>query len=204
LSDEERARASRFVFDRDREQYRAAHILARRALSACDPGVQPAQWVFISSPHGRPEVAAPQTDTRLRFNISHAAGLVGCIVAADVDCGIDVEGIDRAIDIESLAGIALTPEEIETIRAMPEAARAESFFRRWTLKEAYAKARGLGVGIPFQELAVELGPPIRIVADDDGWQLASWSVGTHWAAIALRHGAGPPLDVILHDGPPGH
>lgn len=208
LSEDERERASRFVFEQDRDAYLTAHVLLRGALSSCCPSVEPSAWVFERAGRGRPEIAHPHTDARLRFNISHTRGLAACVVTAGVDCGVDVERIDRRIDVESLGASVLAASEVEVLGALPESARAEYFLRLWALKEAYAKARGLGLALPFNRLAVELGPPIQIHADTAlepdaaAWQFTSWTPATHVAAVAVRGGPATSFRFVKHTTPP--
>src|SRR5262245_43112929 len=91
ISPAENARMRQFRFEQDRDSYRAAHALARFALSWCETAVPPHAWVFEETSHGRPEIAAGRGFPQLRFNISHTRQLVTCIVTRELDCGVDVE-----------------------------------------------------------------------------------------------------------------
>lgn len=194
LSSEERGRAERFAFELDRQLFRCARGLARAALSACTPGVTPNEWVFSFGAHGKPEVAQPPS--RLRFNVTHARACVACIVALDVDCGVDVEHVERRANLMRLAEGVLTRRERQALAALPDAERPDRFFRHWTLKEAYAKARGLGLSLPFD--GFEVDPTVRPIglrlyapADDDAscWQLEQHEVRPHyWLSVAIRRG----------------
>ncbi len=93
LDGEERDRASRFVFERDRAHFVAAHALKRRMLtSVC--GGDPTSWAFVKGRNGKPALAG-----RLHpfFNISHCRGLVACAVSPRIEVGIDVEPVDRVV-----------------------------------------------------------------------------------------------------------
>lgn len=183
LSAVERARMQRFLFERDRLSYMAAHGLVRLALSTFLP-VAPEAWVFHYDASGKPEIV----DSPLRFNISHTHGLVACVIATEIDCGIDVERLNRPTDIHSLAKKVLSPAERAALFAAPESAQPERFFAYWTLKEAYVKARGCGISIPLDRCSFE--PRLTLVDDDpDDWQFERWSpTSQHVLAVALRSG----------------
>lgn len=76
----------------------------------------------------------------LFFNLSHAGDFVACAVSR-APVGIDIEG-SRPYR-EKVAERFFSPQE----RAwMADGAPAQRFFALWTLKEAYAKAVGIGIG----------------------------------------------------------
>jgi 4'-phosphopantetheinyl transferase len=68
------------------------------------------------------------------------------------------------------------------------------FFELWTLKEAYVKARGLGLAIPLRAFSFQRSPAgewriefaAAIKDDPDGWRFRSWRVGVaHQVALAV-------------------
>lgn len=211
LSLAERERMTRFHFERDRQAFVAARGLVRTALSACVASVPPAAWEFGHNEHGKPEIAAPAITPALRFNISHARGLVACLLTVQTDCGVDVETLDHATDVSRLAGKVLSPAEYARLLSAPAHARRELFFGYWTLKEAYVKARGCGISLPLDRCAFEFRPEgIRAELDpslnDDGaeWQFAQWSpTKKHLLAVALRGGRSAAYRIVRHDLPPG-
>jgi 4'-phosphopantetheinyl transferase len=78
-------------------------------------------------------------------------------------------------------------------------ARLRGFFRVWTLKEAYTKALGAGVGFDFARLDLDLGATTPVLRVDGalvvGWALAAWEVNvrgeTYMGALARFVGPGP-------------
>ncbi len=157
LSDEERAKAARFMFAHDRDCYVAAHALVRATLSACFARA-PQDWTFVTNAWGKPRVAASDASARLSFNLSHTRGCVAVAVALDREVGVDVERMapDRAD--EAVARQLFAPAEFAAYHDEPEAQRAEAFFDFWTLKEAYIKAVGLGVALPLKDFAFTRDP----------------------------------------------
>lgn len=198
LSPTEKDRMRRFRFEQDRAAFRAAHALARIALSSIEATVSPHEWVFEETSHGRPEISLDCGVPRLRFNISHTRGVVACIVTRDLDCGVDVELMHRCNDLHALAHTVLAPAELAKIAAAPDTERPTLFCRYWTLKEAYAKALGLGISLAFDCVAFELYEgSARLHSGSDEWYFAQWlPTPTHTVATAVR--ARGPVRLIRH------
>ena len=197
LDDEERARADRFHFERDRVAYIGAHALTRTLLSAYGT-LRPGAWRFEVGAHGKPALvqAGPC------FNLSHTRGLVACAVAACA-VGVDVEAMDRPQTGEGIAGRYFTAVEQAQIAAVPEAERRAVFFRLWTMKEAVMKATGLGFHLPLDAFSVTLEPAgVRFRSADEGpaWWFEQWGVGpAHRLAVAVRMAEAPVFDVRQAD-----
>jgi 4'-phosphopantetheinyl transferase len=147
LSPEERARGDRYLFPRNRHEHLVAHALKRQALSRFAPSVDPRDWRFVAGEHGKPSIVEPAC--RLRFNLSHTDGLVACLVALEAEVGVDVEQTARRSDTVGIADRFFAVPEVEALRALPESAQRARFFEYWTLKEAYIKARGMGLALPW-------------------------------------------------------
>jgi 4'-phosphopantetheinyl transferase len=190
LSDEERQRMSRFCFERDRLLFLVAHALVRTTLSRF-ADAPPAAWRFRTGSHGRPEIATPPS--RLRFSLSHTRGLAACAVTIDADIGLDVENLSSGAALD-VAERFFSPREVRDLFGRPEASRRDRFVEFWTLKEAYIKARGLGLSLPLQAFSVytdsegawriAFEPPLD--DDPERWWLWSSRLGdSHQAALAI-------------------
>jgi 4'-phosphopantetheinyl transferase len=142
--------------------YLAARVLTRSTLSRY-AGVPHNAWRFTTNEHGRPRIDWPREYRDIHFNISHTAGLVVIAVGRIPEIGIDVETLDRDVEIDEIAGSILSEAEAhEWARGAPEA-RRDSFFSIWTLKEAYMKARGLGFSLPPRSFEfADLDGPISL------------------------------------------
>lgn len=202
LSPAENDRMQRFHFTRDRDEFRVAHALARLTLSSCEASVRPRAWVFEKTSHGRPEVSARCGVPGLRFNISHSRGVVACIVTRDLDCGVDVESIDARYDLHDLSRTVLAPSELARFTAATETGQSLLFCRYWTLKEAYAKALGLGMSLMFDKIPFDLYEGgARLHAHPDEWNFEHWSpTSTHTVAVAIR--SREPVHLNRHCGLP--
>ena len=163
LDDAERARAARFVRAESRIDFIAAHALSRAALGTCT-GHPPAAFAFEAGAHGKPAARIGGRPAGVAFNLSHTRGLVGVAIADGARAlGLDVEPIDRRAPF-GVARRYFTAEEVGWLDRLPEAARAEGFFRLWTLKEAFIKATGKGLTQDPRELLVPgfaAGDPVR-------------------------------------------
>jgi 4'-phosphopantetheinyl transferase len=155
LTDEERNAIDRFHFQNDRRDRLFARILTRSALSAFT-GVPPDVWRFRRDSNGKPTVELPQQFEQLTFSLSHTRGLIACLVGSDRMLGIDVEYVDRIDDWTTVAKGVLSSSEITCLRGLPERDQRRRFFELWTLKESYAKAIGLGLGLPLDRVAFEI------------------------------------------------
>jgi 4'-phosphopantetheinyl transferase len=160
LNDDERERAARFHFEVDRREFIAAHALLRTMLTFYLDRPAPA-WRFSADADGKPALAREVALPEYQFNISHTRGLVAAAVAADGRLGIDVEKIDPAKADFSVAKAYFAPSEVAILQRKPEAEQPIWFFRFWTLKEAYIKAIGTGLGTALDSFAFAFDP-IRI------------------------------------------
>jgi 4'-phosphopantetheinyl transferase len=209
LSGDERRRAARFVFDRDRRDFTAAHALARRALSLV-AAIEPQAWRFDVSLHGKPSVVREQAGTpALAINMSHTHGLVACAVALGRRLGIDVEHVDRCTDRHAIAKRYFSPSELTMLEGCDERTAATRFIELWTLKESFIKAVGTGLahglrsfGFEFRERRqLHFVPPPGTAADT--WQFALYepSAGYRLAvAVDRSERASSPCRIVLRDG----
>jgi 4'-phosphopantetheinyl transferase len=187
LDSHERARWGRFQFCRDRRLYSSAHALLRVALSRY-AAVDPSDWRFEAGPFGRPELAGAFADLGLRFNLSHTRGLAACAITRNYAIGIDVESLGTPIDFLTIARMHFTGSECAEIAAAPAELRSDVFLSLWTLKEAYVKARGVGLSLPLKSFSVTVAPPSIRPAPDDcpNWYASlSRQDGRYLVAVAM-------------------
>lgn len=203
LSEDERARESRFHFDADKERFVIGRALARLQLSRFLGG-DPRSWGLVTNRYGRPELPV-QGPRPLGFNVSHTSGLVACAVTGTAEVGVDVERVTRQLT-HDIAERFFAPAEVADLRRLSAEEQARAFFDYWTLKEAYIKARGMGLALPLAHFAFRLQPPappaIRfdVELDDDAatWQFAqSWPTDEHRLAVAVRRPPGDDREIRI-------
>ncbi len=153
-----------------RHTYLTGRALCRLCLSEY-AAVDPAEWRFTQNEFGKPQIAAPQAFKSLQFNISHAEGLVVCLLSRAGEVGVDAENISCTPDVELIAGNFFSGREAASLTALPERERNARFFKLWVLKEACLKAMGRGLGSGDERFTIALdenGEPEAI----DGWHFA--------------------------------
>lgn len=154
LTEEELARHARFHFDHSKREFLAGRALMRGAL-AHYLGVEPSEVRFDFGREGKPELRDPGDRARgLAFNMSHTRGLVAFAIARGEMIGVDVESIEPKRADSGIAERFFSRDECEFLSKLTAANRVEFFFRYWTLKEAYLKARGLGLALPLKEFTM--------------------------------------------------
>ncbi|MEU0915395.1 4'-phosphopantetheinyl transferase family protein [Streptomyces althioticus] len=218
LDEHEHDVARRFMFPRDRRQYLVAHVLVRRVLSLVT-GVPEAEAAIWRSSRGRPFLRSAFGDGPGRpvpdFNLSHAHGHNVVAVGHGRRVGVDVERTDRAAErgLDWIVQSYSCEERARLAELPPGRQRDRATLRLWTLKEAYAKARGLGLGLPFDSFAFEL-------ADDRGvlrFRPPDDDTAERWTFVELqprpevlvslavergRENSGPARRLFVHDGFP--
>jgi 4'-phosphopantetheinyl transferase len=175
LERHELERASRFVFERDRRRHLLTRALARTTLARFT-GIAPEDIRFAENAYGRPEIANEAGRALdIRFNLSHTAGLVVLALTSGRDVGIDVEAVSRRDASLDIADRFFSPSEAAALRTQPASDRDRRFFDYWTLKEAYIKARGMGLSLSLDkfsfrftgrsEIDLEIDPDLGDSAD---------------------------------------
>ncbi len=150
LSDAEQDRAARFRVNSARADYISTRLLLRTALS--DRLEQPpGTFRIVIGRHGKPSLEAE--GPVVEFSLSHSCGWCACATAS-VPVGLDIECTSREIDIEAIAGRFYTHDEKRQLRGLSGSDRRMRCFELWTLKEAYAKALGLGFGAKGAALSI--------------------------------------------------
>lgn len=168
LSEDERRRAARFYFDKDRDLFvlgkRMTRTLLGRAL-----GLPPAALAFTQGPRGKPELSG--AGEGWVFNLAHSGTYVFVALGRERRLGVDVERERPDMDLVELGRRFFCPREIALLEAGPESETRRLFFKFWTLKEAYLKAEGSGLSISLTAMDASgvpdafLAPPCPPVED---------------------------------------
>ncbi len=149
LSKDERRRWETLAVAELRAEYLTSRALVRTALSHYHSTL-PGSWRFTQNMYGKPFT---NPECGLEFNLSNCRGLVVCLVAKGSEVGVDVESHKRAVRISELASDVFSQSEISQLESLDRLARTDRCLSLWTLKEAYVKALGLGLHLPFNEFS---------------------------------------------------
>ena len=176
LSDDERERADRFHFERDRRRFTCARAVLRRVLAEyLDADAR--ELTFSYGPNGKPALSG-RFERALTFNVSHSHELGLVAIGRDVEMGVDVEAVRAMDDADDIASRFFSPREAAQLRSLPAAERTGAFFACWTRKEAYLKALGSGLAKPLDEFDVTFAPgeSATLVVHADARETARWSL----------------------------
>jgi 4'-phosphopantetheinyl transferase len=180
LSPDERQRAARFAFERDRRRYIVARARLRQLLGE-RLGAVPESLQFVYNPYGKPALARRPETRDLRFNLSYCGDVAVYAFAEGREVGVDVEEVRRLPDADEVAMRFFSRRERAAYLRLPLRERPQGFFNCWTRKEAFIKALGDGLSHPLEAFDVTLAPgrPARILrvgrapASRCGWRLSS-------------------------------
>lgn len=191
LSEEEALRHSRFRFENKRDEFLVTRALERDVLASY-LGRDPKDLAFTRTVEGKPQLASAESG--IWFNLSNTRGLVACAVARAKELGVDVENTAAREANLDVARRYFSEAECRALEARPPEERPARFFQYWTLKEAYLKARGLGLSYPLDAFTLEIAPDSAVIhftsgADDtpQGWQFFHLRpTEVHQLAVGLR------------------
>ncbi|MBL9172989.1 MAG: 4'-phosphopantetheinyl transferase superfamily protein [Verrucomicrobiales bacterium] len=190
LSPEERERAARFHFERDRLRFVRRRAF-RRIWIGARLGMNPAALRFGSGSHGKPSVAG--LPPGVQFNCSSSADVALLAWSTEGPVGVDVEW-HRPLDSDLvLVAERFAPSERRAIREATGATRSQLFFDVWARKEAFVKAVGVGLSLELDTFDVPLdhqvqsaevrwtGPPLS----HGTWRVSALEVGPEYSAAVV-------------------
>jgi 4'-phosphopantetheinyl transferase len=142
LSEQERARARRYLRHADAARFTAVRAALRRILGAC-VDAEPASLVIETDDRGRPRLAMRNAPD---FNVSHSGAYGVIALSMKRSVGIDIEEARASLNWRSLTPAVFADADHRAVGAMPESAQRAAFFDCWSAKEAVLKAHGTGIG----------------------------------------------------------
>jgi 4'-phosphopantetheinyl transferase len=190
LSADERGRADRYRFERDRSRY----IVGRGTLRLLLARYLDAEPVELKIGYG--EFDKPHLDGGPSFNLSHSGAVALYAFTAAGELGIDVELEGTDLSREMIAERFFSPAEVSALRSLPPAVQPRAFLTCWTRKEAFIKARGEGLSLALDSFDVTLAPDVPAALLRTEWcseEAGQWSIedlsdrrAGYIAAVALR------------------
>lgn len=144
LSPDERTRLQGFLRPQRAGEFLLGRLLMRHALmQASRCGLADIEVIERrgASPVVRIAGALADGIAQPAASISHSRGWVACAVAMGTQIGVDIEAPSPERDLDSLADLAFTPEELSGLAQHGEHQREAAFYRLWCAKEADYKYR---------------------------------------------------------------
>jgi 4'-phosphopantetheinyl transferase len=194
LSSEEQKRASRYRFDRNKNQFILSHGILRTLLGLYT-GKSPDQLQFIYGDKGKPRLQDRFGKRKIHFNLSRSGRMALYGFARGHEIGVDIEQINNFVDIELITEHFFSRREKSDLSTLPEHEKKTAFFNCWTRKEAYLKAIGTGLADPLDRFDVSLNPaePAKLLGiKGNSKGTSQWSIfgltpsPDYVAAIAIR------------------
>jgi len=192
IAPEEREKAARFRFARDRRRFVVRRARLRQCLAA-GMGVAPEALVFVERAFGKPTLAGGP-----EFSLSHS-GEHWALAIAGVPVGVDIEQLNRAIDCADIAKGLFGPRECTALAALPEDRATRAFFDCWARKEAFVKAIGQGLSYSLDAFEVSVDGPARLCAGGEGWAIQDFAFAQDVAGAVVALEDNRPLTVSLSD-----
>jgi 4'-phosphopantetheinyl transferase len=161
LNAAERNRAASYLNPLDASRFAASRASLRHILGRY-LGADPAALRFDADPGGRPVLAAQhreqtQDGLGLQFSLSRSGGVAVLAVSTGL-VGADVEVVAPREGLADLAAARFgTAEAICVLRGACAGTPLRSFYRHWTVREAWLKAVGVGLA-GLRDTEFECGP----------------------------------------------
>lgn len=153
LSPAELDRAWRFRSLGDRNRFVARRGTLRQICSAY-LGIEAGEIAFDCGPYGKPYLTQTTGGDTLQFSTSHSHGTALYAVTLGREVGVDIERIRPDMAWQSVTTMCLSTREMAALRTLAPAEQSRAFFRLWTRKEAYIKARGTGLSTRLNQIDV--------------------------------------------------
>lgn len=181
LAADEQARADRFHFEKDRRHFTVARAGLRKLLGRY-LGMAPAEIQFTYADRGKPQLAPDQAsdlEPGLKFNLAHSGGLALYAFTSIGEIGVDLEHIRPEFTGDDIARRFFSATEVACLDQLPAPSRHQAFFDCWTRKEAFIKAKGIGLSLALDQFDVTLSPDEPAALLSTRWdrnEAARWSL----------------------------
>jgi 4'-phosphopantetheinyl transferase len=178
LAADERTRAKQFHFPKDRMHFIVARGILR-AILGCYLAQDPRTLQFCYSEYGKPLLDWKPGRDALSFNVTHSGGIALFAITRNRDVGVDLEYARMDVAWEQIAERFFSPGEVDVLRTAPLGMQQEAFFCCWTRKEAYLKARGIGLSLALNgfDVSVTPGAPAELLSTrEENQDIARWSL----------------------------
>ncbi|WP_178989435.1 4'-phosphopantetheinyl transferase family protein [Winogradskyella schleiferi] len=203
LSEYEKERADRFKFYKDKRCYVVARGVLR-LLSSTYLKTEAIDIEFDYEQYGKPKF---KQITNLNFNVSHSGDIAIIGFVYDHSIGVDIEKIKDDFNTFEIATNFFSKKEIEALQKTPKLQQHLAFYRCWTRKEAFIKAKGNGLSFPLDTFSVTLDSDLKAelietqwnLSEKNQWQLTSFIPDTNYIAALIVANQTERLDYFTWD-----
>ncbi len=184
-------------------EVKRAQLISRAALRYClshyADDIGPRQWQFARSEKGKPHLKQP-APLPVSFNLTHSGHWLAIAVISRAEIGVDVQEFRKMPSALKMAQRYFHPEEVEQLQACAGEERQKLFYRLWTLKEAFLKARGTGIVTGLEKIrfhfaqdgTIEVSTTAELNEDSQNWGFFHTQLDEDYAlALAVRGQSSP-------------
>jgi 4'-phosphopantetheinyl transferase len=157
LTIEEFKRYQKYKVNVKKDEFLASRMLLRHLLTSY-AGCDPDSVKTVIDSMGRPFWYEKNHQLPLFFSLSHTAGMVCCALGEQRQIGCDVERLTPRKYWKELRRKVFSQRESVYCDQLEATDQMFFFYRSWTLKEAFVKAVGKGLRIPFSGLSFHHEP----------------------------------------------
>ncbi len=203
LSLNEQERAARFKFEDDRRRYIVAHAALRLLLSQY-ANVFASDLNFFTSANGKPFLVVAPAAANIQFNLSHSHEVALIAVTQGREVGVDVERVKEDFAFGEVAQRFFSAREVAALNALPSELQRKTFYRCWTSKEAFLKAKGTGLSGELDEVDISWTPEdgVCISATVPNWTLVGLNPPDGYEGALVVEGAECQLRCFEWGPPP--
>ncbi len=195
ISADETERAARFTFDRDRRRYLVAHLALHSILNRY-LATALGSLSFEIGPNGKPRLPSSFAHAGVQFNLSHSheMALIGFTHGREI--GVDIEYVNKQFEFQDIADKFFTAKEVAAMRRVAPELQRVAFFKCWTSKEGFLKAKGTGLSGKLDEVEISLDATeaVQINAAVSGWSLIQLQPIVGYEAALVLEGKPLPVD----------
>ncbi|HWD78077.1 MAG TPA: 4'-phosphopantetheinyl transferase superfamily protein [Kribbella sp.] len=142
----ERERLAGYLRDVDKARFLLGativrQVLARRFSLPAAKIALDRTCLDCGKPHGKVRVRGHGA---VELSVTHSGDLVG-VAFADRPVGLDVEKVDPEMEVDGVARLTLSTDEVREVERLSGIEKVRAFTEYWTRKEAVLKATGEGL-----------------------------------------------------------
>jgi len=179
LSNEEKRKAERFYFNRDKIRFIVGRAVLRTIIGKYYIDIEPDRLELCYGSHGKPYLSTPFQGGTLQFNQADSNGLALYAFKRISEIGVDLEYMRFVQDADNIVKGSFSEYEKDAFEALSENEKHEAFFNCWTRKEAFIKAIGKGLYYPLDKFDVSLAPnePVKLISiNGDRLKATKWTL----------------------------